>query len=201
MSSPSLFSGVLHRFARDLEIDPRIAYQLLAERAHEACLRRAAVERLVPAILVGTQTIGGRTYVSLADNGAALAGDDIKQVYAALQAGLVEQTRAALVSQGIDAAHRIIGRLGVAMLGAFLIADMVTIKTRGADAGMRYTCSSATYTAEPYAIPRAGTVIQLRVRAEREALADLAAVRQVLSTLTRLSPITMGAEPRPINLA
>lgn len=201
MSGTSLFSGVLHRFARDLEIDPRIAYQLLAERAHEACLRRAAVERLVPAILVGTQQMADRTYVSFADNGAALAGEEIKQVYAALQTGLVEQTRAALVAQGVDAAHRIIGRLGVAMLGAFLIADMITIKTRGADAGMRYTCSSATYTAEPYQIPRPGTVIQLRVRKEREALADLAVVRQVMGTLTQLAPISIGAEPRPVNRA
>ena len=201
MPSPSLFSGVLHRFARDLSIDPRIAYQLWAERAHEACVRRATLEsNMRPAILVGTQQIAGRAYVSFSDNGAALAGDDVKAVYAALQAGLVEQTRTALVAQGIDAAHKLIGRLGVAMLGAFLISDMVTIKTRSStDTGMRYTCSSATYTAEPYQIARAGTVVQLRVRAEREALADIAVVRDVLATLKRLSPIVIGTEATPIN--
>ena len=197
----SLFSGVLHRFARDLSIDPRIAYQLLAERAHEACVQRASLEsNFRPAILVGTQVIGGRALVSFSDNGAALDGEELKHVYAALQAGLVEKTRTALVAQGIDAAHQIIGRLGVAMLGAFLIADMVTIKTRGgASPGTRYTCSTVTYTAEPYQIARAGTVVQLRVRKEREALADLAVVRDVLATLKHLSPIQIGTEATPIN--
>ena len=201
VSSPSIFSGVMHRFARDLAIDPRIAYQLWAERAHEACVRRASLESNVrPAILVGTQLIAGRTYVSFSDNGAALGGGEIKQVYAALQAGVVEQTRTALVAQGIDAARSILGRLGVAMLGAFLIADMVTIKTRsGTDTGTRYTCSSATYTAEPYQIARAGTVVQLRMRVERETLGDIAVVRDVLSTRKRLTPIVIGTEATPIN--
>jgi len=201
VSSTSLFSGVLHRFARDLSIDPRIAYQLLAERAHEACVRRATMEsNCRPAILVGSQVIGGRALVSFSDNGAALAGEDIKFVYDSLANGIMERTRQALVTQGIDVAHQMLGRLGVAMLGAFLIADMVTIKTRGgANTGTRYTCSSVTYTTEPYQVPRPGTVVQLRIRTEREAFADLSVVRDVLATLKRLSPIHIGSEPAPIN--
>lgn len=201
MSSPSIFSGVLHRFARDLEVDPRIAYRLLAERSHKACVVRGIQEPGTrAAILVGTQEIAGRTHVSFSDNGAALSGDDVKQVYAALQAGLVEETRRALVGQGVDAAHAIIGPLGLAILGSFLIADMVTIRTRGGtNAGTRYTCTSATYTTEPYQVARAGTVIQLRVRKERETLADLAVLRDTLAALRQLSPITMGSEPTPIN--
>ena len=191
----------MHRFARDLEVDPRIAYRLLAERAHKACVVRSIQEPGTrPAILVGAQEIAGRMHVSFSDNGAALSGEDVKQVYGALQAGLVEETRRALVAQGIDTAHGMIGPLGLAMLGAFLISDMVTIKTRGgANAGTRFTCTSATYTTEPYQIPRAGTVIQLRVRKEREALADLAVVRETLAACKQISPITIGTEATPIN--
>ncbi len=191
----------MHRFARDLEVDPRIAYRLLAERSHKACVVRSIQEPGTrPAILVGTQEIAGRLLVSFSDNGAALGGEDVKQVYAALQAGLVEETRRALVAQGTEVAHGMIGPLGLAMLGSFLLADMVTIKTRGStDTGTRFVCTSATYTTEPYQIPRAGTVIQLRVRKEREAVADLVVLRETLAQLKQLSPITLGMEPTAIN--
>jgi hypothetical protein len=41
--------------------------------------------------------------------------------------------------------------------------------------------------------------VQLRIRTEREAFADLSVVRDVHATLKRLSPIHIGSEPAPIN--
>jgi len=59
--STPFFSGVLQRFGKDLhQDDPLFAYRALLDRAHDACLRRRAVEPgYAPALLVGMQAFRG----------------------------------------------------------------------------------------------------------------------------------------------
>lgn len=199
-------SGILKRFGEDLHEDPLVAYRALVDRAHAACLARSTVaSNYTPAILVGTQTIGGLAHVSFADNGEALAASEVRTLYAAIRTGRAGAMRRALIEAGADGADSIIGRLGVAMLAAFLIADQVTVTTRGQLAapadGARYVCTSRTYTADRVHVPRAGTIVQLRVRPSLQHLGAADVVRGALIEHARglALPIRVGADLTPIN--
>jgi molecular chaperone HtpG len=203
---PPFVSGVLRRFGEDLHEDPLVAYRALVDRAHGACLRRATVaSNFAAQILVTTQTTRGIAHVSICDNGEALAAAEVRTLYAAIRTGRAGAVRRALLAAGADGADSIIGRLGVALLAAFRISDQVTIATRSdlapPDAGVRYTCNSRTYLAEPQRIPRAGTIVQLRIRPEHQALGAVEAVRDALVDHARTLrlPVRVGADPVPIN--
>jgi molecular chaperone HtpG len=205
-------SGVLRRFGEDLHEDPRVAFRALVDRAHEACMRNVlepvpGAARPVPAILVSTQTIGSVNHVSICDNGASLSPDDVRRLYATSRSGRAGAIRRALSEAGAARADTVVGRLGVAMLAAFLISDEITISTRAhdtpAEAGVRYTCTSRNYHVEPYRVARAGTIIQLRLRREHQAMGEVGVVREALVAHARTLelPIRVGADPVPINRA
>lgn len=199
-------SGALRAFGEHLHEDPLVAYRSLVDRAHDACVRRARLDRkYAPAILVGTQTIGGVAHVSICDNGEALDPYEVRRLYAAIRTGRAGAVRRALVATGVDGADSIIGGLGVAMLASLLVADQVTIQTRGhgapAEAGIRYLCTSRTYTAEPHRLARPGTLVQLRIRRDRQRLGTVEVVREALVAHARslALPIRVGGDPNPIN--
>ncbi|HEU0035705.1 MAG TPA: hypothetical protein VFQ53_34070 [Kofleriaceae bacterium] len=202
-------SGVLRRFGADLhEEDPQFAYRALVDFAHDACMRRAHREPdYAPAILVGTQMLGGVAHVSVADNGEPVAAESVRQLYATIRSGRSGAVRRALVAGGRDGAEAIVGALGDALLAAFLIADQVTIATRATeqppDAGARYTCNSRTYTTTACRMARPGTIIQLRIRSEHRPLATVDAVRDALveHARTLALPVRVGSDPTPINAA
>ena len=181
-------SGVLRRFGEDLHEDPLVAYRSLVDRAHAACVRRASVaSNYTAAILVGTQTIGGVAQVSICDNGEALEAFEVRRLYAAIRTGRA-------------------GAVGRALLASLLVADQITIQTRAhtapAESGARYICNSRTYTAEPYRLARPGTLIQLRIRRDRQQLGTVDVVRGALVQHARslALPIRVGADPNPINV-
>lgn len=201
-------SGVLRRFGEDIHDDPRVAYRALVDRAHEACMRvlLEGSSQRVPAILVTTQTIGGVNHVAICDNGAALAPDDVRRLYATSRSGRAGAIRRALSETGAARADTVVGRFGVAMLAAFLSSDQIVIATRGRDTapedGVRYTCTSRTYHVEPYRVARAGTSITLRLRPECQAMGTVDVVRDALVAHARTLelPIRVGADPCPVNL-
>jgi HSP90 family molecular chaperone len=199
-------SGVLRRFGEDLHEDPLVAYRSLVDRAHTACVRRASVaSNYTAAILVGTQTIGGVAQVSICDNGEALEAFEVRRLYAAIRTGRAGAVGRALLASGVDGADSVIGPLGVALLASLLVADQITIQTRAhtapADSGARYICNSRTYTAERYRLARPGTLIQLRIRRDRQQLGTVDVVRAALVQHARslALPIRVGADPNPIN--
>jgi molecular chaperone HtpG len=206
--TPPFVSGVLRRFGEDIHEDPLVAYRALVDRAHGACMRRTMqANNFSASILVATQTLGGTSQVSICDNGEALAAAEVRTLYAAIRTGRAGAVRRALLEAGADGADSIIGRLGVALLAAFLIADQVTISTRShlgpPDAGIRFTCNSRTYLAEPLRIPRAGTIITLRVRRDHAERATVDAIRAALIDHARTLPlpIRVGPDLTPINSA
>ena len=198
---------MLQRFGKDLhQDDPLFAYRALLDRAHDACLRRRAVEPgYAPALLVGMQAFSGTSHVSFCDNGVVLEPDDVRQLYASIRQGRTGAVHRALLAGGVDGADDVVGGLGVALLAAFVISDQVAIMTRGhahpPESGIRYLCNSRTYSSEPHRIPRPGTVIQLRIRADQKHLGESAAVRAAILEHAKLLelPIRVGADPKPIN--
>ena len=201
-------SGLLRRFGEDLHEDPLVAYRALVDRAHGACMRRGMIaSNFSASILVATQSLGGVTHVSVCDNGEALGATEVRMLYTAIRTGRAGAMRRALIEAGADGADSIVGRLGVALLAALVIADQITIYTRShlapPDAGIRFICDSRTYLAEPQRIARAGTVIQLRIRRDHAELATLDAIRgAIVDHAKKLPlPIRVGGDPNPINLA
>lgn len=189
LASPFV-SGVLRRFAVELEVDPFVAYRAFVDRAHDACVtRRQLAYAYSPAILVTTQTIGGVAYVSICDNGEPIHGSEVSQVYHAIQSGRAGAVGRALAASGAQRADDVVGRVGAALLSAFVIADQVTIATRAhtvrPEAGVRFACNSRTYSAEPHRMARPGTVVQLRMRPEYQSAATVDVVREVLGEHAR----------------
>jgi HSP90 family molecular chaperone len=191
-------SGILRQIGHELDLDPEIAFCALVDRAHDAC-QRLLVQRpsFVPAILVGTQTIGGIAHVSICDNGAPLAPDEVRNVYS-----LGRDGRAKLAEGSGDV---VVGRLGMALLAAFAISDQISISTRAhdqpPDGGMRFLCTSRAYHCEPYRLARPGTIIQLRLRRECQMFGDVTSVRDALlpHARTLALPVRVGTDPHPIN--
>jgi len=205
--STPFFSGVLQRMGKDLhQDDPLFAYRALLDRAHDACMRRRASEPgYLSALLVGTQAFSGTSHVSFCDNGVVLAPEDVRQLYATIRQGRTGAVHRALLAGGVDGADDVVGRLGVALLAAFVISDQIAIMTRGHDhppeSGIRYLCNSRTYSSDPHRIPRPGTVIQLRIRPDQKHLGQSAAVRAAIFDHARLLelPVRVGSDPKPIN--
>jgi molecular chaperone HtpG len=189
LASPFV-SGVLRRFAVELKVDPAVAYRAFVDRAHEACVTRKGIAYAYsPAILVTTQTIGGIAHVSICDNGEAIHGSEISRVYGAIHSGRAGAVQRALAASGVEHADEVVGRVGVALMAAFVIADRVTIATRAhtvrPEAGIRFVCTSKAYSVEPHRLARPGTVVQLRVRPEYQAAAAVEVVREVLGDHAR----------------
>jgi HSP90 family molecular chaperone len=208
MIDEPVVSGVLRRFGEELHEDPLIAYRSLVDRAHGACMRRGMMaSNFSAAILVVTQTVAGVSHVSICDNGEALIASEVRMLYAAIRTGRAGAARRALIEAGADGADSLIGRLGVALLAAFQLADQITISTRShlapPDAGVRFTCNSRTYLTEPLRIARPGTIVQLRIRRDHEHLGTVDTVRSALLDHARtLSlPIRVGSDTTPINAA
>jgi len=199
MDSPFV-SGVLRRFATDLGLDHRhasTAYRALVDRAHGACVDRSHhAVAYSPAILVTTQTIGGVAHVSVCDNGDALGQLEVRRLYASIRTGRTGAVQRALVAGGVDGAEAIVGRFGVALLAAFVIADRITITTRDhlapPDGGIRHSCDSRSYRTEPYHVARPGTLVQLRIRGSHRELATPGAIEDALRDRASTLPVRIN---------
>lgn len=205
MTDGPFVSGVLHRFRKYVADDPRNAYRGLVDRAHDACMRRLAANdpSYVPAILVSTHTVAGTAHISICDNGDPIVADDVRKLYELMRSGRSGAVHRALGE--VDDAERVVGQLGAGLLAAVLLADQIQITTRGhaqpADAGTRYTCDSRTYDHVACRVPRAGSIVQLRVRPDLQAMANIDVVREALVPHAKLLelPIRVGNDPTPIN--
>lgn len=195
-------SSLVRVLGEGVHTDLRAAYRELVDRAADACARRAALD---PGhrgtILVSTQTISGVAHVTIADNGETFEADAFRALYQVVQSGRVGAVKRALAQH--DPAD-VVGAFGAALLAAFLIADRVTITSRahdaGADEGLRFTCDSRSYQLEATTVPRPGTTVSLRVRADRQRLGTLETVREALAAHARTVayPIRLGSDPTPL---
>lgn len=197
-------SGVLHRFRRYVADDARNAYRGLVDRAHDACMRLARQDpSYVPAILVSTHTVAGIAHISICDNGEPIVADDVRKLYELMRSGRTGAVHRALGESGD--AERVVGQLGAGLLAAVLLADQIQITTRGhtqpAETGVRYTCDSRTYDHVTCRVPRPGSVVQLRVRPELQAMAHIDVVRETLVPHAKglALPVRVGNDPKPIN--
>lgn len=207
MADPPFVSGVLHRFRKYVADDPRNAYRGLVDRAHDACKRRLAAgdPAYVPAILVSTSTIAGVAHVSICDNGEAIVAEDVRKLYELLRSGRSGAVHRAFGDAGAEGAPSVVGQLGAGLLAAVYVADQIVITTRGPNTkpedGVRYTCDSRTYDHKPCRAPRPGSVVQLRVRPDCQAMGRVEAVRATLVQHAKLLelPVRVGNDPTPIN--
>jgi HSP90 family molecular chaperone len=112
----------------------------------------------------------------------------VSQVYRAIQSGRAGAVGRALTASGAEHVGDVVGRVGAALMSAFVIADQVTIATHShtvrPEAGVRFTCNSRAYSAEPNRMSRPGTV-QMRMRPEYQSAATVEVVREVLGEHAR----------------
>jgi molecular chaperone HtpG len=184
--------------------DLTAAYRELVDRAADACARRAARDpSFRGSILVSTQTLGGINHAAITDNGETFEADAFRQLYDVIQRG-----RTGAVARALDEARDpsdVVGTFGAALMAAFLVADRITITSRAHEAapaaGLVFACDSRSYELTPATVPRPGTVVQLRVRVDRQKFGSLEIIREALAkhALEIPFPIRIGADPTPIN--
>ncbi len=200
---PPGFASFARVLGEGVHADMRAAYRELVDRAADACARRASIDdRFTGSILVSTQTIGGVAHVSITDNGETFEADAFRELYTVIQSGRMGAIKRALAT---EPAHDVVGAYGAALMAAFLIADRIVITCRAHTAapteGLKFACDSRSYDLEPCSVARPGTVVQLRIRVDRQRLGKLDTIREALVEHARTVAfsVRIGADPDPIN--
>lgn len=190
--------GLLALTSEALYSEPEVAFRELAQNAQDAIRRRrmaapdgasAPEGRLV----ICCEDVAGRRYVTFEDNGAGLSADEAREFLATIGRG---QTGRALHDATADGADNLIGRFGVGLLAAFMVADRVEVESRrfdlGPEQGVRWVNEGQqTYRIEAWSRRDAGTSVRLRMRETMAHMGTEVAVRGALDRWARYLDVPM----------
>jgi molecular chaperone HtpG len=123
------FHGLVQLLARNLYSSSDVFVRELIQNAHDAiCLRRQREPRLAGRI---DMTVRPETReIVFRDNGLGMSRRDIRRFLSVIGSSGTGEARERLGQLGAHEAMELIGRFGIGLLSAFLVADSVQVRTR-----------------------------------------------------------------------
>ncbi len=159
--------GLIKILGETLYSEPEVAIREMIQNAHDSCLRRMAEEEGFAAARINIECNTFERTLTFRDNGSGMTEQEIHEFLSTIGKGYTAELRQALSEKNRQIAERLIGRFGLGLLSAFIIAENIEIRTRSYMPGSRgYTweCDgNITYTVAEMEREDVGSEVIIRV--------------------------------------
>lgn len=198
--------GVIKMLGESLYSDPSVAIRELIQNANDTCIVRQAQDPAAPRPEIRIDFNAWERRLIVEDNGAGLAGDEVQEFLTVIGRSYTDEVRRWLEEEGqLPLAERLIGRFGLGLLSAFMIADRIEFDTLSCKEGAEpiwWACAGGQeYETGPGEKDKPGTRVTVHIDAENigllseERLTDLVRLYADLLSV----PIYLGYSRTPIN--
>ena len=189
--------GLITLLAQHLYAEPDVFLRELIQNAHDSILRHRGRGRI--------HVLPDRTHRTLVvqDDGAGLSADEVHGYLATIGRSGTRELARELAGRDSARAEALIGRFGIGLLSAFIVANRVDVITRSAGhPALRWTSrGSTTYKVEPATRPSVGTEVVLHLRPEHSRYLDPDRLRDIVRRYADLLGIAVhvGGDDEPAN--
>lgn len=176
------FEGLVQLLAKNLYSSPDAFVRELVQNAHDAIRLRAQRERGFGGRIAIESRPAERT-LTFTDDGVGMSRRETREFLSVIGSSGTGTARERLAELGAAEAESLIGRFGIGLLSAFLVAERVEVRTRklGAKTGLLWqNQGAASCTLEACEVPGVGTQVKLFVAQEHAALLEEEALRAAL---------------------
>ena len=159
------FDGLISLLAIHLYSEKRVFIRELIQNAHDAIVRRRAVEGESFQGKISIETNPDALEFEIRDTGIGMNAQDLNDYLSTIGKSATRMSRQEEKIEGL------IGLFGIGFLSAFVVAERVEVLTRrlGEKEGWRW-CNSGNkdYSLEPYSVAEVGTVVKVFLRGVEE---------------------------------
>jgi len=122
--------GVIKMLGESLYSDPSVAIRELIQNANDTCIVRQAKDPHAPQPEIKIDFNAWEHTLIVEDNGAGLTAEEVKEFLTVIGRSHTDEVRRWLEEEGqLPLAERLIGRFGLGLLSAFMIADRIEFDT------------------------------------------------------------------------
>lgn len=199
--------GLIRILGETLYSDPEVAVREMIQNAHDSCLRRMAETDGFSSPRIDIEASPFERTLTFRDNGSGLTEPEIHEFLSTVGKGYTAELRKALGDKNREIAEKLIGRFGLGLLSAFIIAENIEIRTRSykpKSKGFVWRCDgNITYTLEERPKNDVGTEVVIKVTSDYvDAMLNEEALKRVIKTYADFLsiPIFLNGSRSPLNV-
>ncbi len=198
--------GIIKTLGQHLYSDRSVAIRELIQNANDSLVNRQLTDPSCPQDLrIGIECDTGNDLLVIRDNGAGMTEAEIMDYLSTVGRSGTAEFRKVLEQENREEARRLIGRFGMGLLSAFVIAESVEIRTRsfrGDSTGFTWRCDGgAEYTLQKTPGLPIGSTIILDVKSTTDGFTSPDHVIELVRRYADFIefPIYIGDKPLPVN--
>ncbi|MEO0248110.1 MAG: ATP-binding protein [candidate division WOR-3 bacterium] len=198
--------GVIKMLGESLYSDPSVAIRELIQNANDTCIVRRAVDSNAPPPEIKIDFNAWDHTLIVEDNGAGLTTKEVEEFLTVIGRSHTDEVRRWLEEEGqLPLAERLIGRFGLGLLSAFMIADRIEFDTLSYQTGAEpiwWACSGGQeYETGPGTKKESGTRVTIKVDAKHIGLLNEERLTELIRLYADLLsvPIYLGYSRTPVN--
>lgn len=198
--------GVIKMLGESLYSDPSVAIRELIQNANDTCIVRKAVDPNAPPPEIKIDFNAWDHILIVEDNGAGLTAKEVEEFLTVIGRSHTDEVRRWLEEEGqLPLAERLIGRFGLGLLSAFMIADRIEFDTLSYQAGAEpiwWACAGGQeYETGPGTKKEPGTRVTIKVDAKHIGLLNEERLTELIRLYADLLsvPIYLGYSRTPVN--
>jgi len=198
--------GVIKMLGESLYSDPSVAIRELIQNANDTCIVRQAKDPNAPPPEIKIDFNAWDHTLIVEDNGAGLTAEEVEEFLTVIGRSHTDEVRRWLEEEGqIPLAERLIGRFGLGLLSAFMIADRIEFDTLSYQEGAEpiwWACEGGQeYQTGPGTKDRPGTRVTIKVDPRHIGLLNEERLTELIRLYADLLsvPIYLGYSRTPVN--
>lgn len=198
--------GVIKMLGEALYSDPKVAIRELIQNANDTCLVRQAIDPNAPTPEIKIDFNAWNRVLIVEDNGAGLTADEVQEFLTVIGRSRTDEVRRWLEEEGrLPLAERLIGRFGLGLLSAFMIANRIEFDTLSFQEGAEpiwWACSGGQeYETGPGEKDSPGTRVTVHVDEEHIGLLNEEKLTEIIRLYADLLsvPIYLAYSRTPVN--
>lgn len=198
--------GVIKMLGESLYSDPSVAIRELIQNANDTCIVRQAKDPHAPQPEIKIDFNAWEHTLIVEDNGAGLTAEEVKEFLTVIGRSHTDEVRRWLEEEGqLPLAERLIGRFGLGLLSAFMIADRIEFDTLSYQEGAEpiwWACEGGQeYQTGPGTKDRPGTRVIIKVDPRHIGLLNEERLTELIRLYADLLsvPIYLGYSRTPVN--
>jgi len=198
--------GVIKMLGESLYSDPSVAIRELIQNANDTCIVRQAKDPHAPQPEIKIDFNAWEHTLIVEDNGAGLTAEEVKEFLTVIGRSHTDEVRRWLEEEGqLPLAERLIGRFGLGLLSAFMIADRIEFDTLSYQEGAEpiwWACEGGQeYQTGPGTKDRPGTRVTIKGDPRHIGLLNEERLTELIRLYADLLsvPIYLGYSRTPVN--
>lgn len=198
--------GIIKMLGESLYSDPTVAIRELIQNANDTCVVRKALDPNAPHPEIKIDFNAWDRVLIVEDNGAGLTAKEVQEFLTVIGRSKTDEVRRWLEEEGqLPLAERLIGRFGLGLLSAFMIAKRIEFDTLSFQQGAEpiwWACAGGQeYETGPGARKIPGTRVTVHVDEEHIGLLNEEKLTEIIRLYADLLsvPIYLGYSRTPVN--